>query len=239
MRGSEETKKLAYLLDLKTVALEDLVLGYSLGQVTHDSKIDWLELNETGRKLLFRDKRSRLNLVDVETLTKTSVLNYCAFVSWVAGSDVVVAQTRDSMAVWYNIDAPERVSLVQVKGDVVDIAREEGRTEVLVQEGRQTNTYQLDEGLIEFGTAVDDGDFNRAVAYLESLSPEADETEAMWRTLARMSLENRQLHVAERCHAALGDVSKAKYLRDTINVAEAAAENFGGDGMDAPEVSND
>ena len=46
-RGVEESKKLAYLLDLKTVALEDLVFGYSLGQVTHDSKIDWLELNET------------------------------------------------------------------------------------------------------------------------------------------------------------------------------------------------
>ncbi len=167
--------------------------------MTHDSKIDWLELNETGRKLLFRDKRSRLNLVDVESLTKTSVLNYCTFVSWVTGSDVVVAQTRDSMAVWYNIDAPERVSLVQVKGDVVGITREDGRTEVVVQEGgRQTSTYQLDEGLIEFGTALDDGDFNRAVAYLESLSPEADETEAMWRSLARMSLESRHLHVAER-----------------------------------------
>ena len=51
----------------------------------------------------------------METLSKTSVLNYCTFVSWVTGSDVVVAQTRDSMAVWYNIDAPERVSLVQVR----------------------------------------------------------------------------------------------------------------------------
>lgn len=60
------------------------------------------------------------------------------------------------------------------------------------------------------------------------------ETEAMWRTLARMSLENKQLHVAERCFAALGDVSKAKYLRETLNVADVAAETFGGDGMDAP-----
>lgn len=51
-----------------------------------------------------------------------------------------------------------------------------------------------------------------------------------------MSLESKQLHVAERCFAALGDVSKAKYLRETLNVADAAAENFGGDGMDAPEV---
>ena len=59
VRGAEEVKRLAYLLDLKTIALEDLVFGYSLGQITHDSKIDWVELNETGKKLLFRDKRSR------------------------------------------------------------------------------------------------------------------------------------------------------------------------------------
>ena len=39
-----------------------------------------------------------------------------------------------------------------------------------------------------------------------------------------------------RCYAALGDVSKAKYLRETLNLADEAAENFGGDGTDAPEV---
>ena len=33
--------------------------------------------------------------------------------------------------------------------------------QVLVQEGVNTVTYTLDEGLIEFGTAVDDGDFSR------------------------------------------------------------------------------
>ena len=35
--------------------------------------------------------------------------------------------------------------------------------QVLVQEGVNTVTYTLDEGLIEFGTAIDDGDFNRFV----------------------------------------------------------------------------
>ena len=58
----------------------------------------------------------------------------------------------------------------------------------------------------------------------------------MWRTLARLSLENKQLHVAERSYAALGDVSKAKFLRETLNIADNAAENFGGDGLEAPEV---
>ena len=38
-----------------------------------------------------------------------------------------------------------------------------GKTEVVVQEGQHQLSYELDEALIEFGTAIDDGDFNRAV----------------------------------------------------------------------------
>ena len=53
-------------------------------------------------------------------------MNYCTFVQWVPGSDVVVAQTKDNMGIWYNIDAPERVTLLPIKGDIIDIAREEG-----------------------------------------------------------------------------------------------------------------
>ena len=40
----------------------------------------------------------------------------------------------------------------------------------------------------------------------------------------------------ERCYAALGDVSKARFLRETLNAADSAAEVFGGDGLEAPEV---
>lgn len=43
----------------------DLVGGYNLGTISHDSKIDWLELNETGRKLLFRDKKLRVRAIVV------------------------------------------------------------------------------------------------------------------------------------------------------------------------------
>ena len=131
--------------------------------------------------------------MDVETRTKNSIMNFCTFVQWVPGSDVVVAQSRENMGIWYNIDAPERVTLVNIKGDIVDISREDGKTEVIVQEGQHQLSYGLDEGLIEFGTAIDDGDFNRAITYLESLEA-SPETEAMWRTLARLSFENKQLH---------------------------------------------
>ena len=43
----------------------------------------------------------------------------------------------------------------------MDLERSDGKTEVLVNEGVTTISYTLDEGLIEFRTAVDDGDFVR------------------------------------------------------------------------------
>ena len=48
-----------------------------------------------------------------------------------------------------------------MKGDVTDIERKDGKTDVLVSEGIGLTAYTLDEGLIEFGTALDDGDFAR------------------------------------------------------------------------------
>ena len=49
------------------------------------------------------------------------------------------------------------------QGDVVDLERTAGKTEVLVQSGVETVGYCLDETMIEFGTAVDDGDHLRWV----------------------------------------------------------------------------
>lgn len=43
----------------------------------------------------------------------------------------------------------------------MDLERVEGKTDVTVTEGVNTVSYTLDEGLIEFGTAVDDGDYDR------------------------------------------------------------------------------
>ncbi|KAK2546717.1 Intraflagellar transport protein 172-like protein [Acropora cervicornis] len=192
-RGVEDNKKMAYLVDLKTITVVDMLTGFNIAT-----------LNETGRTLLFRDKKLKLHLLDVDTQVCTTILNYFTYVQWVPLSDVVVAQNRGNLCVWYNIDSPERVTMFPIKGDIVDLERSDGKTEVLVNEGVTTISYTLDEGLIEFGTAVDDGDFVRAVTFLESLEMSL-ETEAMWKTLSRLALEARQLHIAERCFAALGD----------------------------------
>uniref|UniRef100_A0A9J8AZH0 Intraflagellar transport 172 n=1 Tax=Cyprinus carpio carpio TaxID=630221 RepID=A0A9J8AZH0_CYPCA len=235
LRGVEDNRKLAYLIDIKTIAIVDLVGGYNLGTISHDSKIDWLELNETGRKLLFRDKKLRLHLYDIESSLKSTMLSFCPYVQWVPGSDVVVAQNRGNLCVWYTIDSPERVTMFPLKGDIVDLERSNGKTEVIVTEGVNSVSYTLDEGLIEFGTAIDDGDYYRATAFLETLEMSA-ETEAMWKTLSKLSLEAQQLHIAERCFAALGDVSKARFLNETNKIADSVSREYGGDGTDHYQV---
>ena len=48
-----------------------------------------------------------------------------------------------------------------LQGDIVEVEKRDGKTEVLVNEGVNTVSYTLDEGLIEFGTATDDGDYGR------------------------------------------------------------------------------
>lgn len=62
--GGGDNKKLAYLLDPKTIRVIDLLTSATISVIVHDARIDWLELSETGHRLLSRDKRSRLWLSD-------------------------------------------------------------------------------------------------------------------------------------------------------------------------------
>lgn len=221
---------------MKTICVMDLISQATIAQITHDSKIDWIELSETAHKLLFRDKKMRLILVDISTSKKQTLLGKASFVQWVFGSDVAVAQSDSNLAVWYNIDLPEHVTIMTVRGDVVDVVREDGRTEVHTREGPAEHIYQLDEGLVEFGTAVNDCDFGRAVLYLESLG-DKPAAKAMWHNLANIALIQQNLRVAQRCFAALGNASKTFYISETIKIAEKFEETAGpGTGMTCPEV---
>ena len=98
--------------------------------------------------------------------------------------------------------------------------------QAVVQEGHHQLGYELDEGLVEFGTAIHDNDFGRAVMFLESIEgrPEA---EAMWSNLAEIAMTTNKLFVAERCYAALGNVARTFYLRETIKIADEYAQENG------------
>lgn len=62
-----------------------------------------------------------------------------------------------------------QVTTHQIKGEVYEIERLNGCTEVIVNEGYREASYVLDEGLIRFGSALDDGDYGLAVSILEPL----------------------------------------------------------------------
>jgi len=78
--------------------------------------------------------------------------------------------------------------MYQIKGDVDTIERNEGRTEVLVDDGTNTISYNLDEALIEFGAALEYKGLDKAIEILEPLEL-TSETEANWKTVAKLALE--------------------------------------------------
>ncbi|CAK9818338.1 Intraflagellar transport protein 172 homolog [Anthophora plagiata] len=231
--GAPDNKRLAYLLDPRTVRIMDLVTGLTVAMLTHDVRVDWLELSETGHRLLSRDKRARLWLSD-ELGGRILLLTGVSFASWVLGSDVVVAQTGQTLAVWYNVDAPEVATLIPVRGDAVDIIREDGRTSVTVEELGGKVAYLLDEPLIEFGTALHDNDFGRALLFLEELA-DRPQAEAMWENIARNAMAARQLLVAARCYAALGDVACSRFLKNIVEIGERYSAETGNDPLSCPD----
>jgi intraflagellar transport protein 172 len=48
---------IAYLLDQQTICIQDLDTNIQVASISHDTKIDFLELNPSGTKLLYRDKK--------------------------------------------------------------------------------------------------------------------------------------------------------------------------------------
>ncbi len=212
-------KVIAYLIDLNTIYIQDLLTQSLLINLTHDSKIDFLELNKHGNKLIFRDRKRHLYLYYVFENRKVTLLDYCGFVQWVPNSEVLVAQERKNICVWYNVDDPDKVKVIPVKGEVDEIRRREGKTEVIVEEGNNTQTYLLDDGLIAFSTAVDENDLNKAVKILENLQMNT-ETETHWKTLAKLAISNKNLIIAQRCYAAIGSYSKANYIKKVMKIQE-------------------
>ncbi|XP_046738149.1 intraflagellar transport protein 172 homolog [Diprion similis] len=233
MPGMPDNKRLAYLLDPRTVCVIDLVTNVTICITVHDVRVDWLELSETGHRLLSRDRRGRLWLTDDQG-GRSLLLAGASFASWVPGSDVAVAQTGTTLAVWYNVDAPEAATLIPIKGDAVDVVRENGQTRVMVEEAGGQIGYLLDEGLIEFGTALHDNDFGRVVLFLEELG-DRSQAEAMWENVARNAMTARKLSVAARCYAALGDIACSNFLTEIVVAGEKYSSQTGNDALSSPD----
>lgn len=79
-KSSSDVKKIAYLADLQTIQVQDLITGSIISTIMHNHKIDWLELSGKANCLLFRDRKHRLFLHGIETNMGFNLLNYCSYV---------------------------------------------------------------------------------------------------------------------------------------------------------------
>lgn len=231
-RGMLGVKKVAYLMDPQTICIKDLNVQSSNVVIDHRVKIDWLMLNEKATLLLFRDKSLALYMVTLASQAPVQLLSHCGYVQWVPHSDVVVAQSCSTLCVWYNMNAPGRVTEKAIKGTVEEIERGGGQTLVIVDEGTEQAVYPLDEALISFTTFIESQEYISAMQVLENLEVTAD-VEDMWRQLYKHAIENEDLYIAIRAAKAVGNTTTANYLSNMQDsVIKAMNEDGSRDTLD-------
>ena len=160
---------------------------------------------------------------------KVTLVPLCTFVQWVPNSDVLVAQNSKSLYVWYNIDNYTSPELINIKGYVELIERRKGKIEVFINEGPtdgkdNITSIFLNENLVNLTHALDERDLTKAVSILDNL-PQSKDNILYWKKLSEISLEERNLGIALRCFASLGDYSKISYIKKILKQKEKEPNN--------------
>jgi len=62
------------------------------------------------------------------------------------------------------------------------------------------------------------------------------ENEANWKSLGKVALDQKNLQVAERCFAAIGDVAKVKWIKQVKKLGQSFKRDTGKDPQESPVV---
>eukprot|EP00388_Colpodella_angusta_P012990 GDKJ01032737.1.p1 GENE.GDKJ01032737.1~~GDKJ01032737.1.p1 ORF type:complete len:1590 (-),score=430.57 GDKJ01032737.1:125-4765(-) len=237
--GGRSGTIVACLQDPKTLQAFVVERNELLGRVAHDCPLDFLEISPIGDKIIFRDFRKHLYLYDLVTKTKTTFLSVCSYAQWVPDAEVVVAQSGNTLSVWYTVTAQNAENAFQIAvpdGAEVDIVeREPGKTSVVLRgvDGTITRII-LDEALIAFREFSSKLDFAKAVELLAA-APNSPSIQASWRELANIALSKGALAAAEAALAHAGDNAGSRYVYKTRKLKEKK-DKLGSDGLRDPEV---
>lgn len=68
------------------------------------------------------------------------------------------------------------------------------------------------------------------MAFLEDSEKESVDVSSMWKQLAEVAIDHSHLWIAQRAYAGLGDIARVRFVMQTIEMAEDAAKQIGGDG---------
>lgn len=237
--GGRSGTLVASLQDPDSFQIVLVETGEILGRMSHDCPLDFLELSPQGDKVIFRDYRKHLHLYDLQTKEKTTFLSLCSYAQWVPDAEVVVAQSQNTISVWYTVNKENSENPFQIEvadgSDAEAVEREPGRTSVLLRamDGTQIRIL-LDEALIAFREFSAKQDFSRAVELLAA-APKTPSIQASWRELAKIALIKGSLAAAEAALAQAGDFAGSRYVYKTRKLKEKK-DALGVDGMRDPEV---
>lgn len=123
---------------------------------------------------------------------------------------MIVAQSQDSLLIWYSSEDPDKKTVLPIKGKITGVQTKNG-VSLSVEENHVERQVQLDDLLIKFGFALEGKDLPKCVRILEERKEQ--DSFGHWKNLLQISLEEQNYFVAERCFAAIGDTSKASYFR--------------------------
>lgn len=228
-KSNDNQKLIAFLVDPLSIYIQNLDSGAIMVNFVNDSSIEFLEFNKSGNKLVFRDSKKNLNMLNVITGDKITLLTLCGYVQWIPNTEVLVAQNPKNMIVWYNIENYLNPKITPIKGTIEEVKRSKGKIEVIINEINQSgdsysNKIFLDENYINLSVAIDEQDLIKAITILESL-PHNTESITYWKSLAKLSVRMRNLYIAKRCFASLGNYSKMSYIKKLIKEKEKNGDN--------------
>ena len=209
--GRGESKILAYLVDSKTIRIIDVETQMTVGTVQVQNKVDWLELNVSGTMLLFRDSKRSLYLYNIVTRELNGLINLCSYAQWVPEANVIVAQSKKSLYVYYSPSSPDEVRVMEIEGDVVDIQRAGTKTTVSIQNAGHTSQLPLDGAFIAFSAAMEAKKLHESAQILMQMG-DTCAARSLWEELAQAAMDAQDFIVAEVSYARLGDLSRSRFL---------------------------
>lgn len=244
---------IAFLIDPTTIYVQDFDKQIAVLNFVNDCNVDYIEFNRSGNRLIFRDSNKNLNMLLVHNGKKTTLLSLCTFMQWVPNTDVLVAQSGRKLYVWYDVETFQNPKTILINGNVEDVQKNRGKYEVYINyditttttninfnnsssnsfspDNTNTNTNNtgltrifLDENLINISSAIEERELHKALTILETVTP-SNETIIYWKALAKRAIEARNLYIAQRSEASLGDYSKVAYIKRIIKEKEKNAEN--------------
>ncbi|OHT17436.1 selective LIM binding factor [Tritrichomonas foetus] len=217
--GRGNAKILSYLVDAKTIRIVDIDNLMTIGTIQIPNKVDWLELNVSGTMLLFRDSKRSLYLYNLETKENSGLLTSCSYAQWVPEANVIVAQSKKALHVWYSPTSPDEVRVHEIDGDVTDITRSGTKTSVTISQNGKNIKFPLDGSFIAFSAAMEAKKLKKATTILSQMEMTID-LKSLWAELAEAALRDHEYLIAEVGYANLGDLSRARFLHKLNKLIE-------------------